>query len=118
LVSYTPKVCNLRIVSVNGAKVPISTADIKTLLDKLFAPPVRRSARYVASYRPPAVIQTANARITGKLVISFGRTTTMSSDKFVEQKIGYIHQNPVRGGYVRLPEEYLYSSSSNYAGLP
>jgi REP element-mobilizing transposase RayT len=40
------------------------------------------------------------------------------SDKFMEQKIEYIHQNPVRAGYVRLPEDYIYSSASNYAGLP
>ena len=40
------------------------------------------------------------------------------SDKFMEQKIEHIHQNPVRDGTVRLPEYYVYSSASNYAGLP
>ena len=40
------------------------------------------------------------------------------SDKFIEQKIEYIHQNPVRASYVRLPEDYIFSSASNYAGLP
>ena len=40
------------------------------------------------------------------------------SDKFMEQKINYIHQNPVRAGYVHLPEDYVFSSASNYACLP
>ena len=38
------------------------------------------------------------------------------SDKFVGQKLNYIHMNPVRAGIVRHPEDYIYSSASNYAG--
>ena len=33
------------------------------------------------------------------------------------QKIEYIHNNPVKRGYVELPEHWLYSSARNYAGL-
>ncbi len=39
------------------------------------------------------------------------------TDKFVCQKVEYIHMNPVRAGVVRAPESYIYSSASNYAGL-
>ncbi|MFW6370543.1 MAG: REP-associated tyrosine transposase [Bacteroidota bacterium] len=39
------------------------------------------------------------------------------SDKFVKQKLEYIHNNPVKAGIVRNPEDYIYSSASNYAGL-
>jgi hypothetical protein len=39
------------------------------------------------------------------------------TDKFIGQKLNYIHMNPVRAGIVRQPEEYIYSSASNYAGL-
>jgi len=39
------------------------------------------------------------------------------SQSFIEQKITYIHNNPVRAGFVRHPEDYVYSSASNYAGL-
>jgi REP element-mobilizing transposase RayT len=39
------------------------------------------------------------------------------TDKFVRQKLEYIHNNPVRSGIVRKPEEYIYSSASNYSGL-
>ena len=39
------------------------------------------------------------------------------SQKFIEQKVQYIHNNPVRSGIVAKPEDYLYSSARNYAGL-
>ncbi|KAA6302577.1 MAG: hypothetical protein EZS26_001084 [Candidatus Ordinivivax streblomastigis] len=39
------------------------------------------------------------------------------SNKFIDQKINYIHDNPVRAGIVEHPEDYLYSSARNYAGL-
>ena len=38
------------------------------------------------------------------------------SNKFIEQKIEYIHDNPVRAGIVAKPEEYRYSSAVDYAG--
>jgi hypothetical protein len=34
---------------------------------------------------------------------------------FMMTKLNYIHQNPVRAGLVANEEDYLYSSSSNYA---
>ena len=36
---------------------------------------------------------------------------------FFNQKLNYIHQNPVKAGFVRRPEDFLYSSASNYAGF-
>ena len=39
------------------------------------------------------------------------------SQKFIEQKVDYIHDNPVRAGIVSKPEDYLYSSARNYAGM-
>lgn len=39
------------------------------------------------------------------------------SQKFIEQKIEYIHNNPVRAGIVSKPEDYIYSSARNYAEL-
>ncbi len=42
----------------------------------------------------------------------------LSSNSLVEQKLEYIHENPVKAGIVLSGEEYLYSSAKNYAGLP
>lgn len=39
------------------------------------------------------------------------------SNKFIYQKLNYIHNNPVKDGIVENPEDYLYSSARNYAGL-
>jgi REP element-mobilizing transposase RayT len=37
--------------------------------------------------------------------------------KFIQEKIDYLHNNPVRAGIVEKPEDYLYSSARYYAGL-
>lgn len=38
----------------------------------------------------------------------------LHSPKFFRQKQDYLHLNPVRAGWVNQPEDYLYSSASNY----
>jgi len=40
------------------------------------------------------------------------------SDQFLSQKMAYIHNNPVRAGFVENPGDWLYSSQSNYTGRP
>ena len=37
---------------------------------------------------------------------------------WVEEKLDYIHQNPVKAGWVDQPEHFLYSSARNYSDLP
>ncbi|PKP01533.1 MAG: transposase [Bacteroidetes bacterium HGW-Bacteroidetes-6] len=37
--------------------------------------------------------------------------------KITQQKLNYIHKNPVKAGFVARAEDYLYSSARNYAGL-
>jgi hypothetical protein len=34
----------------------------------------------------------------------------------LEQKLNYIHNNPVKAEFVSSPENYLYSSAIDYAG--
>jgi len=41
----------------------------------------------------------------------------LNSPTITKQKLDYIHFNPVEGGLVLSPEEYLYSSAKNYYGL-
>ena len=38
-------------------------------------------------------------------------------EKMMEQKINYIHENPVRRGFVDEPEHWRYSSARDYAGI-
>ena len=42
----------------------------------------------------------------------------LSSNSITDQKLEYIHNNPVKAGIVLSPEDYLYSSALNYAGRP
>jgi putative transposase len=42
----------------------------------------------------------------------------LDSNKLMEQKLNYIHINPVIEGIVDMAEEYLCSSARNYAGRP
>ena len=41
----------------------------------------------------------------------------LPTNEMIDQRIHYIHQNPVRTGLVAREEDYLYSSARNYAGL-
>lgn len=38
------------------------------------------------------------------------------SNKVIQQKIEYVHNNPVEAGFVYNPEDYLYSSALDYSG--
>lgn len=39
------------------------------------------------------------------------------SDEFIDQKLNYIHNNPVEEMIVSEPEDYLFSSARDYAGI-
>ena len=41
----------------------------------------------------------------------------LESEKFIKQKLAYIHDNPVRAGYVDHAEHWIYSSQRNYSDL-
>lgn len=40
----------------------------------------------------------------------------LSTNGILEQRLEYLHQNPVQAGWVDEPEHYLYSSARDYAG--
>lgn len=44
------------------------------------------------------------------------RLIELWSNKVINQKINYIHLNPVEEGLVFRPEDYMYSSAYDYAG--
>jgi len=41
----------------------------------------------------------------------------LSSNEMIQQRVDYTHQNPVRAGICFRPEDYVYSSAAQYAGL-
>jgi hypothetical protein len=40
----------------------------------------------------------------------------IETEAVLRQKVEYIHNNPVKRGYVDLPEHWRYSSARNYLG--
>ena len=40
----------------------------------------------------------------------------LNGNKMLEQKVDYIHSNPVEAGFVSYPEDYVYSSARDFAG--
>ncbi len=46
------------------------------------------------------------------------RPIELWSSKVMEQKLDYLHMNPVKAGIVEKPHEYVFSSARNYAGMP
>ena len=42
----------------------------------------------------------------------------LPSNDLRQQRLAYLHRNPVAAGFVDTPEDFLYSSARNYAGRP
>lgn len=42
----------------------------------------------------------------------------LNTNEMIQQRLYYIHNNPVEAGIVLSPEDYLYSRALNYSGLP
>lgn len=45
------------------------------------------------------------------------RPMVLYTNKFIWQKINYIHNNAVEAGLVSIPEDYMFSSARNYSEL-
>jgi len=41
----------------------------------------------------------------------------LTTNKMIQSRLDYIHQNPVRAAWVCKPEDYMYSSARNFADL-
>ena len=64
------------------------------------------------------IFKTAGEKNSNNTTYQFWRQDNQAkelvSNKFKEQKLDYIHKNPVEAGIVDIPENYLYSSARNY----
>ena len=45
-----------------------------------------------------------------------GHYVELSTNELMEQRLEYLHQNPVKAGFVEEPEQWYYSSARDYAG--
>ena len=52
-----------------------------------------------------------------QLLTDENHAVVIYSTEFAREKLEYLHNNPVRAGLVRKPEDYIYSSAGNYAEM-
>ena len=45
-----------------------------------------------------------------------GHYVELSTNELLDQRLEYLHQNPVKAGFVEEPEQWIYSSARDYAG--
>lgn len=60
-----------------------------------------------------------NKRASGmQLWTHENHTVELYNNELIDIRVEYVHENPVRAGWVESAEDYLYSSARNYANLP
>ncbi|WP_317173065.1 transposase [Aestuariibaculum marinum] len=59
--------------------------------------------------------QTSRIICSGDIIIT-PYSKKLRSNKVIKEKIDYIHNNPVKAGLVYKAEDYVYSSTTDYAG--
>jgi putative transposase len=86
----------------------------KEILKAIEAGPESRDKWMLAIFKNAAIRHKRNSDF--QVWTHENHAVEIFSSKFVEQKLDYIHANPVRAGIVENPEEYIYSSAKNYSG--
>jgi REP element-mobilizing transposase RayT len=87
----------------------------KELLEKIRMPSESRSDWMLKRFEFAAMRHKRNSDY--QIWTHENHAVELYSHEFIQQKLNYIHQNPVRAGWVFNCEDYMYSSARNYAGL-
>ncbi len=84
----------------------------KTILDKIQSEPESRREWMLERFK---LATESHSRNKNFQYWQYGNhAEEIYSEKFMWSKIDYIHFNPVRTGIVLRPQDYIYSSASNY----
>lgn len=93
--------------------------DFKTFTSKAISQSIEEepeSRREWLQYMFNFYANRTNANRHFKVWTSNNHPEEIHSDGFLKTKLQYIHDNPVRAGWVKEPGQYLYSSAADYAG--
>ncbi|KKM07360.1 hypothetical protein LCGC14_1734700 [marine sediment metagenome] len=98
---------------------PLPGVAMRTVLWQLKRPMTDRALTWVRQYHPEFLARMADVQPTGKVTYRFwqrggGYDRNLRSASDVHEKIGYIHNNPVRRGLVSRPEEWPHSSAADW----
>jgi len=84
----------------------------KTILSQIFNQPESRRENLVAIFKNARKINAKSKNL--KFWKTGNHAIELYSEKFLWNKINYIHNNPVEENFVTKPEYWSYSSASNY----
>jgi putative transposase len=87
----------------------------KTIINLILTEPESRREWLLSLFGIAAVESCKDQKI--KFWQTGNHAIEIYSEKFVWEKINYIHNNPVRSKFVSKPEDWLYSSATNYADM-
>ena len=85
---------------------------VKTIISQIINEPESRREWMLKEFEEEGAKKDRNK--TYKFWKSGNHAIELFSEKFVWQKINYIHNNPVKEKFVKNPQDWLYSSASNY----
>ena len=106
--------------SVKGQKPELLLGDIKRYTSKAIVKAIKENPRESRKEWLLEQFKKAGAKSSNVNKYQFWRHDNkpieLWSNKVIDEKINYIHNNPVEGGLVFKAEDYVYSSAIDYAG--
>jgi REP element-mobilizing transposase RayT len=87
----------------------------KAIIDTINSIPESRSVWMLDGFKLNADKHSRNKEF--QVWIQNNHAVQLYSPDFIREKVDYLHNNPVRAGWVEKPEDYIYSSARYYAGL-
>ncbi len=84
----------------------------RTILDQIMNEPESRRENFMSIFRKENAGESKNR--TFKFWKTGNHAIELYTEKFLWDKINYIHNNPVAENFVLQPEHWLYSSATNY----
>jgi hypothetical protein len=85
---------------------------VKTIIDQIINKPESRREWMLREFTEAGDKNARNK--TYKFWKTGNHAIELFTEKFVWEKINYIHNNPVKEKFVKNPQDWLYSSASNY----
>jgi putative transposase len=95
--------------------------DVSEVFQSIKEASAKRATRWLKEYRPQALPQLLDIQPNGRAVHRIwerggGHDRNVTTPETVHAEIEYIHNNPVRKGLCDRPEDWFWSSASDFAG--
>jgi len=87
----------------------------KQIADMIRMEPEKKRETLMKHFRDAAAKHKRNKEY--QIWMHHNHPVELYSNKFIWQKLNYIHKNPVKAGLVEYPEDYMYSSARIYADM-